>query len=219
MFTSRRPLHISVAVLAMMLAACVPSHPIKPLPDFVQLAIEPGDRVEVTTHTGDVYEFEVVAVTAEAIHSKRGRVFPLSEIAGLKEIAWEKPPSPCGGEKELGCSVPFLVSVISEEHGHYREAFYTACEQHDYCYRHGARTYGLDRDDCDAEFLDNMLDICPAESTSVFGSIVDMMSDDVNSRSVCLQVADDFHRAARTYGEKHFQANTDSTYCEYNGPL
>ena len=207
-----------VALAAFWAAGCAPSHPVKPLPAFVDMAIQPGDRVEVKTFTHDVYKFEVAEVTGDALVSKKGRGFPLAEIIELRKISWDKPPSPCGGEKELGCSVPLLVSFISDEHSHYRERFYTACEQHDYCYRHGERTYGFSRDYCDAEFLDNMRAICPPEQRTVFGFIRDLTGDNVESRTVCLQVANDFHLAARNYGEKHFQSSS-STYCEYNGPL
>lgn len=218
MQSSQRKRHIAIVALSLLWAAgCIPSHPVKPLPAFVDLAIKPGDRVEVTTYAHDVFEFEVAEVSGEALVSKKGRSFPLADIIGLKKISWEKPPSPCGGEKELGCSVPLLVSLISEEHDHYRKSFYTACEQHDYCYRHGEQTYGYDRNYCDSEFLTNMRAICPPEQRTVFGFLKDLASDDVDSRTVCLQVANDFHLAARNYGEKHFQSS-NSTYCEYNGP-
>ena len=88
--------------------------------------------------------------------------------------------------------------------------------QHDYCYRHGANTYGLNRDYCDQEFLQNMQNSCPAGSSSPFGKFFEIIDNNVDSRTTCLRIANDFHMAAQDFGEKHFQSET-STYCEYNG--
>lgn len=215
-----RPKHKPVCLVAMLAIAalciaCAPKHNVKPLPNFVDAAIEPGDSVEVTTFSGETFEFVVTEVTGEALHGAERRI-PIVDIAELKKVAWKRPPSPCGGEKKLGCSVPLLVSLASKEHSHYREEFYDACAQHDYCYRHGARTYGVDREFCDTEFLQNMQMTCPDKSMSIFGTVVQAISNDVKSRSTCLRIANDFHLAARDYGEQHFQADT-SSYCEYNG--
>ena len=127
----------------------------------------------------------------------------------------KRPASPCGGGKSLGCSVPILVSLTSDVYEHYRRYFYDACAQHDYCYRHGYRTYGLDREACDAEFLDNMLKACPAPSRFGIGEILDALS--VESRNTCLATAAEFHAVVRRYGEDEFQHDT-STTCHYNGP-
>ncbi len=197
-------------------AGCVPQHNVRPLPDFVQAAIEPGDAVVVTTVSGETVELIVTEVTDRALSAGDRRIL-LAEIAELKKVAWERPPSPCGGEEKLGCSVPLLVSLASKEHAHYREVFYDACEQHDYCYRHGARTYGLTREHCDAEFRDNTKLACPEPKDSAFGTIMEVLSDSINSSFNCLRIANDFYMAARNFGEKHFR-DADSTHCEYNGP-
>ena len=202
--------------LATFAAGCAQKYTVKPLPDFVDAAIEPGDKVEVTTYGGDTYKFEVTEVTKTALHSKDHTV-RLVEIADLKKLARKRPPSPCGGEKELGCSVPVLVTMASKEHAHYRDKFYDACAQHDYCYRHGSATYGLNRENCDEEFLVNMKNSCPNQTVSVFGTVVEIMGNDMDSSFVCMQIATDFYNAARDFGEKHFEAR-GSTYCEYNGP-
>ncbi len=205
----------AVLAIVVLCVACAPSYNVKPLPNFVDAAIQPGDSVEVTTFSGETYKFVVTEVTDKALHGEERRI-PLVDIAELKKVAWKRPPSPCGGKQELGCSVPLLVSLASKEYAHYRTTFYDACAQHDYCYRHGARTYGLNREYCDAEFLRNMQMTCPTKSFSIFGTVVEILNDDVNSRPTCLAIADDFHMAARDFGEKHFQSGA-SSYCEYSG--
>ena len=155
--------------------------------------------------SGETIEFVVTEVDETTLHGEDRQV-ALIEIAELKKVAWKRPPSPCGGELPLGCSVPLLVSLASDEYKHYRKEFYDACAQHDYCYRHGSRTYGLVREYCDAEFLQNMQNTCPNPSSSMFGKIFEVFDEGVDSRPVCLRVADDFHLAARDFGEKHFQS-------------
>lgn len=200
--------------LASLCLACAPTHNVKPLPDFVDKAIQPGDKIIVTTKSGETAEFVVSEVTNETLIGEGHRV-ALEDIETLGKTSWNRPPSPCGGDKGLGCSVPLLVSLASDVYDHYRRHFYDACAQHDYCYRHGYRTYGLDRDDCDAEFLDNMIKTCPAPSRFALGEILDAMS--VDSRGTCLSTARDFHTIVRRYGGDEFHSDT-STVCEYNGP-
>ena len=79
----------------------------------------------------------------------------------------------------------------------------------------GADPYGLDRDACDAEFLQNMRSARPPPSLSAFGKIINVMSKD--SRDTCLATADEFYVVVRNFGESKFQTDT-STLCEYNGP-
>jgi len=194
--------------------ACAPTHNVKPLPDFVDKAIQPGDKVILTKKTGETIEFVVSEVTNEMLIGENQRV-ALADIEALGKKSWKRPASPCGGGKSLGCSVPILVSLTSDVYAHYRGYFYDVCAQHDYCYRHGFRTYGLDREACDAEFLDNMLKACPAPSRFGIGEILDAMS--VESRNTCLATAAEFHAVVRRYGEDEFQSDT-STTCHYNGP-
>ncbi len=193
---------------------CVPTHNVKPLPDFVNEAIQPGDNVIVTTKTGETIEFVVSEVTNEMLIGENYRV-ALADIDALEKKSWKRPPSPCGGDRSLGCSVPLLVSLTSDVYAHYRSHFFDACAQHDYCYRHGFRTYGFDRDTCDAEFLENMIKACPEPSRSWLGEVWDAMG--VESRHTCLSTAEEFHAVVRRFGESEFQRDT-STICEYNGP-
>lgn len=206
----------AMAVFCVCLAACTPAHNVKPLPNFVEAALEPGDKVSVTTQNGETREFVVTEIRDGVIYGEDHEI-PLSDIHKLQKIAWKRPESPCGGEKSLGCSVPLLVQLASEHHRHFGDKFYDACAQHDYCYRHGYRSYGVDREACDTEFLDNMRAHCPEEAGNALTRALQVLDDSVDSRSNCLAAADDFYAAVRRYGEEKF-LNDESTYCEYNGP-
>lgn len=204
-----------ICVLACVVA-CAPARNVKPLPDFVETAIEPGDRVIVTTADGERTEFIVTDVRDEALFGD-GIEIPINDIVTLKKRSWSRPPSPCGGDLPLGCSLPITVSIASETFNHYREKFYDACAQHDYCYRHGYRTYGMDRPGCDDEFLLDMRATCPAAAGNAVTRALEVIDDSVDSRKTCLSVAESFYLGVRQFGEDKFRVEA-STYCEYNGP-
>ncbi|MFK7888826.1 MAG: hypothetical protein AB8G16_18360 [Gammaproteobacteria bacterium] len=215
--TSNHHLRISLLALYVLgLAACTPTHTVRPLPEFVKLALAPGDAVEITTHDGKTFDLTLSAVEADALEGDGQRI-ALSDIKDIQKRAWDAPPLPCGGEKPVGCSVPWLIKLTSDTTSHYMTEFHDACVQHDFCYRHGARSYGHTRDDCDAEFLDNMLATCPAPARGVISKTLDLLDDAPTSRRVCLDTAQGFHSAIRHFGEKHFLSD-QSTYCEYDGP-
>jgi hypothetical protein len=204
---------------AMLLAsavACTPKHSIKPLPDFVSTGLEPGDRVTVATHDGETREFVITEIRRDIVRGENEQ-FALQDLASIQKHAWKRPKSPCGGEKPLGCSIPLLINLASESHSHYREKFYDACAQHDYCYRHGFASYGLDRKSCDDEFLTDMQKSCPGVPTSKIGKVFGAIDGSLGSRNTCLSVADDFYTAVRRYGDDKYETIA-STYCEYNGP-
>lgn len=212
-------MHVPIASLCLLLTltACAPAmHTVKPLPDFVQVGLAAGDTVTVTTHDGRQYEVVIEEVRRDVLVSA-DQEFVLADIADIKKHGGPRPPSPCGGDKPLGCSVPLLVSLTSEAHGHYQDTFYDACAQHDYCYRHGYASYGQDRDACDAAFLEDMLALCPKEPDSNLGKMFDVLSDSLDSRHTCERVADDYHAAVRRFGKDRFET-ANSTYCEYDGP-
>ncbi len=198
------------------IAACAPMHTVKPLPDFVESALEPGDRITVTTYDGETHEFVVKELRGDLLVGENVQ-FALKDLASIKKHAWSRPDSPCGGEKALGCSLPLLVSLVSDTHSHYRSKFYDACAQHDYCYRHGFASYGLDRNTCDREFLLDMKNLCPAPAAGKLGKTLEIFDDSVDSRRTCLSVAEDYYEAVHQYGEDKF-LTANSTYCEYNGP-
>ena len=207
-----RPLAILAVVITCI--GCAPTHNIRPLPNFVDAAIQPGDTVIVTTKSGEVIEFVISETTNTMLIGDDHRV-ALEDIDTLQKKSWKKPLSPCGGDEQLGCSVPLLVSLASDVYTHYRRHFHEACTQHDYCYRHGFRTYGLDREACDTEFLANMREACPAPRGTPLGILIDVSS--VDSSHTCLSTADEFYAVVRRYGEDDFHTDT-STICEYNGP-
>ena len=207
-----RPL--AMLAVAIMCIGCAPTQSVRPLPEFVDEAIEPGDKVIITTRSGEVIEFVVRGVTNSMLIGDDHRV-ALEDIDTLQKRSWSRPPSPCGGDEQLGCSVPLLISLTSDVYAHYRRHFHDACTQHDYCYRHGFVTYGLDREACDNEFLENMRKSCPAPRGSPLGIFVDVSS--VHSSHTCLSTADEFYAVVRRYGESEFHSDT-STVCEYDGP-
>jgi len=207
---------ILVAVTIACAVACTPTHNVKPLPNFVDAGLEPGDRVTITTHDGKEHEFIITEIRGDVLLGENAEI-ALQDVASIRKHAWKRPESPCGGEEPLGCSLPFLVSLASESHRNYREVFYDACAQHDYCYRHGFASYGMDRKSCDDEFLRDMQNLCPDQAGGRLGKVLDALNTSIESRRRCLSVADDFYVAVRRYGEDRF-ATTASTYCEYNGP-
>lgn len=213
----RRSVPFPVAfVMVLALGACTPMHTVKPLPDFVSVGLEPGDRIQITTRSGDTREVVVAEIQRDRIVGE-DQEYLLEDLVSIKKAAWERPESPCGAGKPLGCSVPWLVSLASEAHGHYKEKFYDACADHDYCYRHGHASYGLDRKACDDAFLDDMRALCPSGAASGFGKVLEAFDDSVDSRQTCETVANDFYHAVRRYGAERFET-TLSTYCEYDGP-
>lgn len=44
--------------------------------------------------------------------------------------------------------------------GDYGTIFFQACKLHDYCYHHEPATSGLEKEECDRRFYENMLKIC-----------------------------------------------------------
>lgn len=206
----------SLLTLAQLLACAPAMHTVKPLPNFVSVGLAPGDTVTVTTRAGTTHEFVIETIRGDVLVSADDE-FALADLQDIKKHGGERPKSPCGGEKPLGCSVPLLVSLTSEVHAHYEDIFYDACAQHDYCYRHGFASYGQDRQTCDEEFLEDMLTLCPKGANSDLGRVLEVLSDSPDSRHSCELVADDYFGAVRRFGRERFET-TNSTYCEYDGP-
>jgi hypothetical protein len=195
---------------ALLLLACTPLQTVRPVPDFVTLAINPGDEVELRTFAGEHVEFQVSHVDAQSI-SSLDRRFLLNEIDELYVRSRQRPDYPCGGERALGCSVPagakltdFVVALMGQGifwHTAYADTFYDACVQHDFCYRHGYKTYGHNKEHCDAEFYNNMLESCDAIDVT------------------CAAAAKEFSWAVKEHAkEGAFQEET-STECLYDGPV
>ena len=81
-------------------------------------------------------------------------------LSPLRKIHYFSPPR-CGlvdeVDNHLQCSVPDeLEPAIAGVRRHFR----IACTAHDFCYRHGAATYGRTRKQCDDDFLRDMKIAC-----------------------------------------------------------
>jgi len=195
---------------ALLLFACVPLQTVRPIPDFVTLAIKAGDKVELQTLAGEHAEFQVSHVDAQSISSPERR-FLLNEIAALYVRSRNRPDYPCGGEQALGCSVPggvkFAEVVVGlttkgiSWHSEYADTFYDACVQHDFCYRHGYKTYGHNKEYCDEEFYNNMLKSCNAVDVA------------------CRAVAKEFSWAVKEHAEEGAFQEESGTECLYDGPV
>lgn len=116
------------------------------------------------------------------------------------------PAHGCGGGEPLGCSIPIAVLVVSSDYEAQANKFHGACVAHDLCYRHGAATYGLSREECDTEFYDSMKTAC-----SGFKGLGVL---DPEEFAKCQFAARQTYEAVRTHGEKHFRSAT-STFCAY----
>ena len=113
---------------------------------------------------------------------------------------------PCADPGPLGCSIPPAIRALIEDYDEQADKFHRACVLHDLCYRHGAATYDLSREACDAEFYDNMKSACKGAA----GLGVLDPEDFAKCRFAALQT----YEAVREHGEEHFRSAT-SSYCEY----
>ena len=207
----------------LLLSACAELQPVRTTPDFVTTAVKPGDLIELVTIADERLKFEVTHVDDVSIGSPE-HLIALEEIKELYLISKERPKVPCGGAEELGCSVPGkakaldaimnkvigssadgLIGVLADMgvgtnwHSTYEEKFYYACLQHDFCYRHGFKTYGHEKESCDSEFYNDMVELCGI---------------DVG----CRAAAKEFGWAVTNHAEEGAYQTETSTYCEYDGP-
>jgi len=195
---------------ALLLLACTPLQTVRPIPDFVTLAIKPGDEVELQTLDGEHVEFQVSHVDSQSISSPDRR-FLLNEIDELYVRSRYRPDYPCGDGRALGCSVPggakltdLVVALLGQGflwHSEYADTFYDACVQHDFCYRHGYKTYDHNKEHCDTEFYNNMLEAC---------DLIDV---------TCKAAAKEFSWAVREHAEEGAFQEETGTECQYDGPV
>ena len=196
---------ILLVLLPALLANCsaMPTHEVLPYPDHINAGIAVGDKLRVTTRNGSTREVVVAGVSADTIITDSGSI-AFEDIKRISKQAWTPPANPCDDDRPLGCSVHPAVTAASEMHAEYTRELRVPCIQHDYCYRYGYRTYGFERDQCDAKFLNEMQVLCKTKHKL-----------DITERSECLSIASQMHSAVSGFGEQYFQ--TDS-YCEYAGP-
>ena len=193
-----------------LLSACAQWQQVRPYPDFVAAEIRVGDELRIETRDGQRRELTVYDVQKDRIIGENETIL-LVDIDQLEKKSNTRPANPCSPQVPLGCSVPGWATAMHSSQSHYQEYFYPSCEQHDYCYRHGAATYGLSQTACDYQFLQDMQDQCHPDN---FLKLAMMADDDY---VLCNAVATEFYLAVQKYGAQRFLSN-NSTYCEYDGP-
>ena len=97
--------------------------------------------------------------------------------------------------------------------GNSKDVFHKACVEHDYCYRHGYATYGLDQRYCDNRFYGDMMEECGSAGGGILG-LTDV--DGLAERAKCRLAADQFYAAVQRYGSKAFRT-TGSTRYPFDG--
>ena len=176
-----------------------------PFPDHVHAGVEVGDKVNVVTRDGVATEIIVAEITDKAIVGE-GQTVLFEDLSSIAKRSWNPIRNPCEDERPVGCSIPLVVTVLSEYHAEYGDKLQEPCTTHDFCYRFGLTTYGADRERCDTEFLGNMRSQCAKDNKW-----------NIVGRTQCQLAADQMHAAVELYGEKYFHSTT-SQYCEYAGP-
>ncbi len=201
----RSVLIVTVLITAAGCARTVPSHSIPVRDDYIQAGIESGDTVEITMVDGEQRSFEVVDVRTNVIVGPDGDI-PIVDIKSIVKRSWAQPGHPCGANEPVGCSIPEVVLLLSDEYSEQAAKFHPACVRHDFCYRHGHVTYGDTRELCDEQFLDDMQQACGGAGVLNF----------LNAKeySICSVAARQTYEAVRLKGEPHFRTTT-STRCEF----
>ena len=185
--------------------AVTPSHNIPVRPEYIEAGVQIGDTLEVTMLDGEERTIEVLGVRTDAIEAADGDI-AIADIRSIAKRSWELPGHPCGANEPVGCSIPEVVLLLSDEYNEQADKFHPACVIHDFCYRHGYVTYGVTREQCDADFLADMKKSC--------GGFRGLDILDLKQYSICQIAADQTHGVVRLKGKPHFRTNT-SSYCEY----
>lgn len=211
---SRRLVLITLA--ASLFCACAslaPMKEVRPEPIFIEAAVEAGDEIAIQTTDGREFSFVVASIENGKIAGVDGQEIPFADIEKISIRSWSEPTHPCGAGEPVGCSLPEVVTAVSKFHETYKEYFYSACAEHDYCYRHGSATYGLDQAYCDDRFYSDMMELCDEAGGGILG-ITDL--NGLAEKAKCRLAADQFYSAVQKYGHKAFRTTT-STYCEFDG--
>jgi hypothetical protein len=194
----------------LLLCSCAQWWQVRPYPDFIAAEIKPGDQLRIETNDGSRYKLVVVNVLNDRIAAE-DQIVLFSDIVSLEKQSKTSPANACNPKQSLGCSVPEWATWLDDSQSKYRDFFYPSCEQHDYCYRHGAATYGMDRNTCDDNFLNNMQKQCSPANPGTFFLEVNL------DFAKCNLIAVEFYQIVNKYGAKHFKS-AQSSYCEYDGP-
>ena len=202
----RKPLTVLILTIAL-LASCgwTPLKEVRPRADYIVAGVQVGDSVEIESADGRRHKFEVVDVTPTAVVGSNVSI-AIADITSIGVRTWKEIPHPCGAGRPVGCSIPEVVIAMSEDYADQAKKFHPACVTHDFCYRHGAATYGLDRSACDDQFYEDMKKACGG--TGMLGTL------DVSQYGICQLAALQTYEAVRRYGESAFLSTT-SSYCDY----
>jgi len=203
-------LNFALYLCLLLLSGCAQWWQVRPYSSFVSAEIKPGDEIRVETVDGNEDRFTVVAVHVDRLVTANQTIL-LDDILRLEKLSKTPPANPCSPQVPLGCSVPEWATWLHTSQARYQEFFYPSCEQHDYCYRHGMVTYGLNQASCDTEFLQNMKNQCHPDD------LKKLLLGPVDDIATCNAVAVEFYVVVQKYGASRFSTST-STYCEYKGP-
>ncbi len=198
------------ALCLFLLSSCAQWWQVRPHTDFVNAEINPGDKLRIETRDGTRTKLVVVEIEDDKIIGELQTIM-LDDIVLLEKHSKSAPANPCSPQIPLGCSMPLWATVLSSTQSQYKEFFYPSCEQHDYCYRHGAATYKIDQHGCDNQFLEDMQAQCSQ------GSLWRLLLESDVNYAECNVLAREFYQVVRTFGANRFNSTT-STYCEFDGP-
>ena len=185
--------------------AVIPSHNIPVRPEYIKAGVQIGDTLEVTMLDGQERTIEVLDVRTDAIETSEGDIV-IADIRSIVKRSWTLPGHPCGANQPVGCSIPEIILLMSDDFNSQAEKFHPACVTHDFCYRHGHITYAVTREQCDANLRADMKKSCRG-----FGGLGIL---DLEEYSFCHLAADQIYNVVRLKGEPHFRTDT-STRCEY----
>lgn len=115
----------------------------------------------------------------------------------------------CVQPAPLDCSVHWAIKYLAPHTIYYSDKFAKPCVQHDYCYRHGQKTYGLTRLQCDSKFYDGMKSQCAKMSWWDYLT---------GRKPACYAASTEFYNAVRQFGESSYKGTSSSTCCSYSGP-
>ncbi len=200
----RKTLIFLTAAAVSSCAAVTPSHEIPVRSEYIEAGVQVGDTLEITMTDGEEKTIEVTGLRMDAIETPEGDM-SISKIQKIVKRSWTEPAHPCGANEPVGCSIPEVL-LLSEQYKEQADKFDPACVTHDFCYRHGAITYGVTREECDTEFLARMKKTC--------GGYRGLGLLDLEQYSMCHTAAQQTYNVVRLKGEPHFRTST-SSYCEY----
>lgn len=193
-----------------LLYSCAQWWQVRPYPDFISAEIKSGDQLRIETSDGIEHKVVVIHVLNDRIVGEN-QVVMFNDIVTLEKYSKTSPANACNPSQALGCSLPQWASYLHETQSKYKDYFYPSCEQHDYCYRHGAATYSLSQGSCDSNFLLDMQKQCSPADMGTFLLNVNL------DYAECNTIAMEFYSIVKTYGARHYKS-TNSSYCEYDGP-